>query len=261
MKKHQIILNITLVIILVLIVVFLFDIFWLKTAHPYVSGYVCNFITECIGIVITVYFIQSIFDKYSEEEKMIDERNKIIRQNKFITEIIKQYILFFNCVVQPIETRKAEYTFQEQFELKDLCDLHKITLLIVAPCMQSSIEVFYRYEKQLRQLFIKMLETIDFNFYPELEKIIMKFITESTKSDVSDTIINNQKLTLSDGKKYTDMIHDMLCGDDIEHMYSDYKQDKLNANGIMPYFMLYDLLKEERSLIMQYQKEISKISE
>lgn len=261
MKKHQIILNITLVIILVLIVVFLFDIFWLKTAHPYVSGYVCNFITECIGIVITVYFIQSIFDKYSEEEKMIDERNKIIRQNKFITEIIKQYILFFNCVVQPIETRKAEYTFQEQFELKDLCDLHKITLLIVAPCMQSSIEVFYRYEKQLRQLFIKMLETIDFNFYPELEKIIMKFITESTKSDVSDTIINNQKLTLSDGKKYTDMIHDMLCGDDIEHMYSDYKQDKLNVNGIMPYFMLYDLLKEERSLIMQYQKEISKISE
>ena len=260
MNKNQVALKLVGVMFLVLAVFFLADLFWLKNSHPYISGYLCNVITECIGIIITVYFVQNIFDKYSMREQKHEELNKINRQNKFISEIITQYVILFNCVVKPLNERDVINEFPSDFRLNDMRDLHETTLLINTPHLKSSIEVFYQYEKQLRQLFIKMLDSIDFNYYPNLQKIIMDFCSVSIKNDVSETIINNQKLGLADGKRYTDLMKDMLSSDDIEQLYADYKNDKLFSNGIMPYFALYDLLQEEKAIVEEYLKEIDMIN-
>ena len=76
-------------------------------------------------------------------------------------------------MVQPIETRDVKTTFPKEFCIKDLCDLHKTSLLIVAPYMKSSIEIFYKQERCLRQLFIKLSDSVDFNYYPKLNEIII----------------------------------------------------------------------------------------
>ena len=101
-----------------------------------------------------------------EISKRIKEENlKIKRYNRFIHVLIIRYLMYFNCVITPIERRNEinPLRLSSQFEFEDMCDLYKCSLYLCEGISKSSIESFYEIEEILRNYMIDMIQNIDFN--------------------------------------------------------------------------------------------------
>lgn len=107
-----------------------------------------------------------------------------------------------------------------------------------------------------------MITSIDFTFYPKLSEKIEKFIEVSTAFDVRDVILGNEKIVLNDEKYKTasELFIHTLKSDEIYKRYEEYKNNKLQSNGVLPYLMLYDMLKEEQEILLGYISEIENLS-
>lgn len=242
--------------ILLTIVSFVFVImnFIIKDFHPTMSSYLCNLATEIIGIIITLWFIQHILEKNEEQKEMQEELKKILRYNEIITVFIAKYFKSFYCIVTPIDKRFKEYKIPSDFKIQDLQDLHSTSLMITNDIFQPAIEIFYKDELQLRDIFSDTLKNIDFKYFPKIGELLLNFVQQSLANDVKEAIINRKNMSpgVEDVKK-------MLISDYIDNHYQKFKENTLGANSATPYFILYDLLHIEYKIITQYQTEIQSI--
>ena len=237
-----------------LVIIFGLDVFWLKNTHPTIYGYAFNIATECIGLIITLCIIQRFLDKYDENKEEQEELKKILRYHESISIYIDYYLRYFYCVTTPLNKRFKEKGVSLNFKIQDLSDLYETSALITSDIFQPSVEIFYKYEQNLRNIFTDTIKNIDFKYYPQIGRLLLDYIQASLANDVSDAIIGrkNIKNGLLDAKT-------MLKADYIEQHYKKYKENTLGANSATPYFILYDLLQLELKIINGYINEIDKI--
>lgn len=220
------------------------------------SDYECNIATELFGILITIIFVDNLFNRHNKNKAKQDEKSKIIRNHKIICIYITFYARQLHCITTAMEKRfKSNVQLEKEFSLQDLQYLYAPTLLLTESIQQSSIECFFKYEQELKNAFINTLNTIDFEFYPHVSKIIENFIEISTAFDVRAVILDNKK-----NNTLLDLFISMLKSDEIYERYEEYKNNRLRSNGILPYLMLYDMLKEEQKILLSYLSEIRNLS-
>lgn len=261
MKRNDLTNKIGIVLTIVYIVLLCIDIFGLKDSYPKLSGYLCNITTECIGLFITICIIQKMLEKNDIKKEKQNELEKIKRQNKIISIYLNYFIKYFHCITTPLNNRfKNNVDLNSNFTKKDLCDLHKFSMGITDPLLKSSIVLFYEYEHRIRNEFMQMLNNIDFKYYLQIQGLITEFIQISLSHDVSDVIVSNEKLKMGNDKKTSQFIEEMFQLDNIEELYSRYKNGNLQGNIIIPYFILFDLLKIEQELLINYLNEINNLS-
>ena len=216
------------------------------------SDYECNIATELFGILITIIFVDNLFNRHNRNKAKQDEKSKIIRNHKIIYIYITFYARQLHCITTAMEKRfKSNVQLEKEFSLQDLQYLYAPTLLLTESIQQSSIECFFKYEQELKNAFINTLNTIDFEFYPHLSKIIENFVEVSTAFDVRTVILDYKN-----NKTLLDLFISMLKSDEILERYEEYKNNRLQSNGILPYLMLYDMLKEEQKTLLSYLSEI-----
>ncbi len=229
----------------------LIDLFILKNNCPHLSSYLCNVAVESISIIITLTIIQKILEKRNDDKEKELERKNIIKHNEIIMIYIDFYKRFFHCVATPLgDKRNKNISFPMQFSIKDMVDLYEISGYIQNAPLRPSIELFYIYEKKLRESFISAINSIEFKYYPKIKELILEYIKHSTRDDVSDFILNG---------KLRERAKEMFNSTDIKESYELYKQNKLNANLATPYCILYDLMNTEQDIIVKYLNEIDNI--
>ncbi|MBE7704390.1 MAG: hypothetical protein E7Z90_01105 [Cyanobacteria bacterium SIG29] len=261
MKKLDLILKIGIVLLLLIIVFVHIDFAFLYTKHSFFSGYFCNIATECIGLILTVCLIQQIINKRDENKEKLEEKMKILRQHKIVSIYFQDYIKCFHCVTTPINNRFIDgIDFKKDFKINELYDLHETSLDLSLPINESSIKSFYKYEHKLRDEFIRMLNNIDFKYYTEFISIISEFIQSSVASDISDAIINNERLNMGSDKKISDVVSEMLKQENSQELYIKFKKGEFSGNIIIPYFVLFDLLKKEQQLLLNYLEKIDNLT-
>lgn len=244
------------VIFIILIVI---DYTLLKDPNAKISGYICNIATEFLGIIITYFVIQRLFNKQNIDKEKQEEREKILRYHEIISIYISHYKRYFYCITTPIEKRDFQnIILNSSFKLSDMCDIHKPTLLITVPPYKPAIELFYEKELELRNIFENIVMNIDFKYYIELQTIIKEFIKVSLFCDVKDSIVSNKDMKLG-AKKIIEEVCEIFKSDYIEEHYTQYKQNSLGANIATPYFVLFDLLKNESIFIERYETLINEM--
>lgn len=256
-KKYEIIILISSIIIFICLIAIDFA---LNESQAKISGYVCNIATEFLGILITYFVIQRLFNKQNISKEKQEEKAKILRYNEIISIYIDYYKRYFYCVTTPIDSRDFKnITFNNDFKLKDMCDLHKLSLLVTTPLYKPAIELFYEYERELRKIFENIIFNIDFKYYKEIQEVITHFIQLSLMCDVKDAIIS-QKNTFIGDKKTIDEVNEMLKAEYIEEQYIQYKQNTLISNAATSYFILYDLMQGECAILNRYEELINKLN-
>lgn len=209
--------------------------------------------------MILVWFIDEISNRIQEHQSQEKEKASIKRFDKVLQRYIDQYITLFYCVATPLQDRKFDNVeMPEQFTLKDMCDLHQTSTLIQEKFSSGSVEPFLQIELDLRKEFISLVERNEFEYYPQFADIFLSYIQISLHYDSRSAILDAPNRTIGN-KKLTDFIHDLL-----ENNADDYYQKMLNGENISanlahPYIFLYEMMKEERKLILQYQDEIKKL--
>lgn len=212
--------------------------------------------TNLLGIIVTVSFVQFFIDRQDEKQAQEEELALIKRHDRFMTVLIKRYLMYYHCVVTPMDRREDDNPLElvNDFIFEDMRDLYKQSLYTCEGFFEPSIVLFYKAEEKLRNYMIDMVENIDFKYNEELLQILMQFVEASIEYDMRGAILGNIN-TQSGGEKITKAIEEYI-GDSSHEWVKRGKQGKLNGNLMLPYVQLYELLKKEINLLIQYKQHM-----
>jgi len=228
--------------------------------HSYVSGS----ITEIIGIIITVIFVQVLFERNNIEKQRVDEKNKILRANKVVSLIIRHYEIFLHCMTHNIsELTTIVPSLEHDYLIADIGQCHHPCLLLDYAHSDSYVSLFFKNEYKLRDIFISITQNIDFTFFTDLSDLILEYIDVSIKYDSSDAILANEKFYFqpdtTNRKQVSSTIQETLakCGQDYMDGLASGKSHK--SNIMYPYVRLFLLTQTQRKLLIKYRNYVRQI--
>lgn len=249
-------LSVSIILFLAIVTLLILDIFIWNTE---ISGYLSGVNTNLVGILITVLFVEALFERKNKEMAMEKEARAILRSDKIAQQYISRYTLNFVSVITPNDKDIDEpIAFPDHFEFTDICDLYSISFFIINGLSESKIEIFYKMELLLRNHFISTLSNIDFDYFPDLENVLIGFVTNSIDHDARESILGLQHRTLGD-KKATDFVRDALKKTGVDFYKKFSTGEKQNANLLHPLVFLYEMMKAEKELIVKYNDLIKRI--
>ena len=213
--------------------------------------------TNLLGIIVTVSFVQHFVDKQNVKNECKEEVLKIKRYDNFMSVLIERYLMYFRCLITPIEKRDKIGDFTQlpfQFEFQDMCDLYRQSLYLCEGLFESSIELFYKSEETLRNYMIEMIQNIDFKYNKQLQEILIQFVKASIDYDMRGAILGNMTAQSND-EKMTEIVMKSIKDTSYDWVLKEQKGE-LDSNLMMPYVQLYKLLKDEMKLIQCYKDYI-----
>lgn len=133
--------------IAIILVVFIIGIFVIHYRTPQDfqwSDYACNIATELFGILVTIIFVENLFNRYNKSKAKQEELEKIVRMHNIAFIYMKFYLRQLHCITTPIEERfKGDIKLEKDFSLQDLQYIYTPTLILTESYQQSSIECFF----------------------------------------------------------------------------------------------------------------------
>lgn len=219
--------------------------------------------TNLFGIIVTVSFVQHIFDKQSEEKEKELEKEKIIRFSQIMNIRLEKYFVVFAQITTPI----SEYSKQNirqiepklDFKFEDMKDLHFPCLLMSEKLSESAISVFYSEEKRIKEYMLRMLENIDFKHFSGIKDLLIDFVKLSEAYDVSNAILSAENTKMGD-KKMSEFISNQISTNSKEHWIEKYEKGELKGIEIINYIKLYKLLQNELSILIKYKNKIQELT-
>ncbi len=258
-KRLEEFLNKPIFIIAIILLVLLFGLFFFNF-YMYdieLKEYLSGIVTEILGIIITVAFVQVIFDRKNINDEKEAELSKIKKADSILQIYIEKYITLYYCVVTPMTDRDfKKVEMSEDFTLSSMRDLYKTSSLAYFGIFRPSIDSFIEIELELQKYMISMLENIDFKHHDSIREEILKFVELSLNFEYRSNLFE-VKTIISGGEKLVDSI-DKKLEQNGDAFYKQYKEGEIkNANLLLPYASLHDLMLNERSIINKYLKMAS----
>lgn len=212
--------------------------------------------TNIFGIIITVSFVQFILDKQNEKEERIAEKEKIIRFYQIMSLRIEKYFQVFAQITTPLSvfSQQQDKYINPDFKFEDMQDLYFPCLLIVKS-QHSAISVFYSEERRIKNYMLRMLENIDFKFYPNIQTILLAFVKQSEAYDVRQAILDYE----TKGKPLSKIISSQIATNNVDDWVGQFESGKLKSNIINNFVILYRLLQKEFFLLNELITQVKKI--
>jgi hypothetical protein len=255
-------------------------------------------ITEMIGIIVTVLFVEILFN-YSDEKKAQEvERKKILRLYKLIDVFLPQYIEAFNQLAShPNETKgcipkivkqtpgnvfiahdgslpfhkpyngiiNAADVFSKADEIKfvNISDMFGQPLMTEFGSWRSKIDIFYYYEKKLLQEIDRIVTEINGDFYPEIVETCLNFSEISKKNNIEEFLSTRKHVVLKENEPA--FVFDtkfLLHSEDSEYRKANPMLFDMGAGQLFqkPYRGLLTALKEERKLLKKLQLLVKELN-
>lgn len=210
--------------------------------------------------MILVWFVDEISNHIQERQSRHKELNAIKRFDSVLQRYIEQYITMYYCVATPLQERNFDSVkMPESFTLKDMRDLHHTSLLVKEGFSNGSIESFLQIELELRKELISLTEKCEFEYYPHFAELFLDYIQCSLKYDCRAGVSSNLSLIHSNQNQLKE-IHDLLENHGEDYYNRALNEENFPATLIHPYMYLYEMMKMERKIIIDYQTEIGKIN-
>lgn len=211
----------------------------------------------CIGLfsaMLLVWFIDEINNRIQEKQAKKRELSLIKRTYKNLEEYLNDYEYAYYCVCTPMEMRNfVDVKMPDKFCMKDIRDLHTITCQVKDGLFTSSIEAFIRIENELRHEFGLIIKNHDYLYNPVILDLMTDFIRISKKYDGAARILD-----IPDEIKK--QVYQYLSDGTADNFYAQVLEGTEGAGNVMhPYVFLYQLMNDERQIIIKYKDEISKL--
>jgi len=261
------------VISLLCAIIFKSQIDWANLGNNYIDIFLVKEILYDLSIgvfsaMILVWFIDEIGNHIKERKSQEKERDTIRRFNKILLLYINQYMELFYCVVTPIEERDpGKVKLPENFTLRDMRDLYYPSARLNEKIHGSSVEAFLRVEQELREKFIHIIESHDFEYYPKISEILLGYIQFSLAFDSRAAILDAPNKTLTSqsdkdakGVPMTNFIHDWLEKEADSFFQKNHDKENVTVNPLFfPYICLYRMMQQEKKYILQYWEEVENL--
>lgn len=217
------------------------------------DSYTSGSITELLGIIVTVCFVEYIYKKSNEREDKQYEINEIKRADKVMQLHIQKFIERYYEISTPINNRSGPSVMSDSFKLSDMCDLHTSSLDVNNGWGTSCAELFFEKELILRQYIIDMLGKINFKYNKGLEEVLIEFVSISISFNSSKTIIFASQRKLGDEPE-VDFVKTALVEHGDKFLKQVIAKESYPSNLLTPYACLYIMMVNECNLINRYSE-------
>ena len=273
-KKFELIFVVAILIIAILILGFIDG--WR------LSEYISGIMTEIIGIIITVIFVDVLFNKSQERNAREFEKKKILRICRLIDLYLPRYIIYFNqltnhpsnifdceigelqnspgflihsnnnCMMIMNNDQMMFFKTGEDINYIHFSCLYESSRLFIAGGFRSNIDCFYYFERKIKEAFIRLLTEVNFEYYKDMEKVVLGFLDTSITNDVSDFIENNKKVVYRDksNNKYLKIKFDTKTL--VSKEFNESQDFNGSNKSLQPYQMIKIMLNEERNILHKY---------
>ena len=153
------------------------------------GDYVNNIFCNNIALIIIVLFLDTIVSSNKESRVKRDEARKILRYNRLIQPDIDLYLVRKNMVVTPNGKTVRKFQVDSTFKVSDMRDMYSPSEL-VADVGISKIKRYGHFQEVLRHDFSKLVENVDFVYYPEIAEAVMKYLNATSYGEAAlDAVI------------------------------------------------------------------------
>lgn len=169
--------------LVMLVIVWILDDVW--TLGDYINNIFCN----NIALVIIILFLDTIVNSNRENRQKRNEARKILRYNRLIKPNIDLYLVRKNMVITPNGKAVRKFQIDSDFKVRDMCDMYTPSEL-VSDVGISKIKRYGHYQASLRNDFEKMVENVDFVYYPEISEAVMRYLNATSYGEAAlDAVI------------------------------------------------------------------------
>ena len=226
--------------------------------------YISGVSTNIVGIIITVVFVQLLFNNKIKSDQKFDEFKKIIRSDKVIQLIMNRYVVFLHCMIHDHkEINLIQPSLEIDFKISSMKFLHDKCFIMKYEFNRTSVSLFYEVELELRNIFISMIQNIDYNFFHEISNLLLEYINISYQYDSRGEILNNENMFAYSNKNtrvpITKNIKEALENSAEEYM-NNLLCGKVNYSNLMfSYVNLYLMINKQKEILLKYKNYIINI--
>lgn len=161
----------------------------LWTFRDYLNNIFCN----TISLVIVVVCLDTIVSSNQESRRKREEARRIIRYNRLIQPDVDMYLVRKNMVITPNGKSLRKFRIVSESGIKDMADMYSPSEL-VADVGISKIKRYSHYQTILRNDFQKLIENVDFVYYPEIAEAAMKYLNATAYGEAAlDAVVGYEE--------------------------------------------------------------------
>lgn len=198
-----------------------------------------------VGIAVEI-----IHDK--SEQK--NEKHTIAVYNEIIEILIPTYLANIACLLTISNQGDPDEVYlTKQFKITDMQNMFSPSFVVGTAFSCSNIEAFFDIEDQLKEKIMDILINSNFEYYKELQDILIDFISASQIDNCKKRILSDCNKTYNGVNAWDSIKNDMKSGY-LDSLYDSH----INGNNInrfiqAPYVYLYKLINNERKILIKYQ--------
>ena len=222
---------------------------WMDKIWP-AEDYLNNLFCNVLAMVFIVAFVDTVVRGNEESRRKRDEARSIIRYNRIIQPDIDMYLVRKNMVVTPAGKSVKKFQVDSDFTIQDMRDMYGASEL-ASDVGISKIDRYAHFQGRLRDDFAKMVEGVDFTYYPEIAEACMKYINATSYGEAALQAVVSYEDAKYGTKSMKTIVVQMIKDEPAEGRY-------MSANPTMKnVYLVHQMINDQEQAVSDYLRLIN----
>ena len=207
-----------------------------------------------LAMFVVVLCLDTLVNRNRDSRIQRDEARKILRYNRLISPEIDMYLVRKNMVITPAGKQVRKFQVDSTFTVQDMRDMYGPSEL-VSDVGISKIRRYAHYQSVLRDLFEKLIENVDFTFYPEVADAAMKYLNATSYGEAALNAVVSYEDSRAGTRSMKAMVTSMIREEPEDGSF-------MNANATMKnIYLLHQMINDQEKAVSEYIRMIKTLQE
>ncbi len=207
-----------------------------------------------LAMFIVVLCLDTLVNRNRDDRLQRGEASKILRYNRLISPEIDMYLVRKNMVITPNGKTVRKFQVDAKFTVRDMRDMYGASDL-VADVGISKIRRYAHYQAVLADHFEKLIENVDFVFYPEIADAAMRYLNATSYGEAALDAVVSYEDTRAGTKSMRTMVIQMIRDEPEEGRFIDANPTMKNV------YLVHQMINEQEAAVADYLRMIKTLQE
>ena len=207
-----------------------------------------------LSMFIVVLCLDTLVNRNRDSRIRRDEARRILRCHRLISPDIDMYLVRKNMVITPAGKAVRKFKVQSSFSINDMRDMFGPSEL-VSDVGISKIRRYAHYQESLRNDFEKLVESVDFMFYPEVADAAMRFLNATSYGEAALEAVVSYEDTRAGTRSMKTMVVAMIRDEPEDGRFVDANPTMKNI------YLVHQMIEDQSKALSDYIKMIRILQE
>lgn len=207
-----------------------------------------------LAMFIVVLCLDTLVNRNRDSRQRREEARKILRYHRLIKPDIEMYLVRKNMVITPAGKPVRKFQLQSNFSISDMKDMFGPSEL-VSDVGMSKIRRYAHFESELHDDFERLVESVDFMFYPEIADAAMRFLNASSYGEAALEAVVSYEDTRAGTRSMRTMVISMIRDEPEDGRFVDANPTMKNI------YLVHQMIGDQAKAISDYVKLVKALED